>query len=345
MEYILNGIYLCLGLQLSIVSILLLVKSNGRKRILAAIGFIVSLGLFQVLLYEFFKDEVLFQILIKANTKLFIPPLLYIYLIIDRQSYLIHFIFPTFYLIGSYIIIFGFPTLYNNHYDLFSSFDFTTVLVNFLFYFILGYRYISVEMPKNLVITAYTKYKYFFYLFNLWEVVLLIIYGLVIINLLEHYSSFNLVRGLNFIWGTVLIFYIISESYFFKTRFLNKNISKHPILISKTSEVGHLINQILKNEKKYLESSYSLKHLASDTHLEPDIINQYFNEIKGISLKTYIYRLRIQEFLKLLKDQQNNHYDIGGLAEMAGFNSRATFYRIFKSEQGVTPTEYIKKNH
>ncbi|NER13636.1 AraC family transcriptional regulator [Leptobacterium flavescens] len=31
-----------------------------------------------------------------------------------------------------------------------------------------------------------------------------------------------------------------------------------------------------------------------------------------------------------------------GIAEEAGFKSKATFYRVFRKKEGMTPNEYLK---
>ena len=40
----------------------------------------------------------------------------------------------------------------------------------------------------------------------------------------------------------------------------------------------------------------------------------------------------------LIKDK---HLSVEGVALNSGFNSRATFYRVFKKHTGFSPTEYL----
>lgn len=63
--------------------------------------------------------------------------------------------------------------------------------------------------------------------------------------------------------------------------------------------------------------------------------------IKKISYKDYIDKKRIEEFKSIAAEEKNKIYDIPSLALMAGFNSKASFYRIFKQLEGMTPKEYL----
>jgi AraC-like DNA-binding protein len=40
----------------------------------------------------------------------------------------------------------------------------------------------------------------------------------------------------------------------------------------------------------------------------------------------------------------NQHLTIAGIAYEAGFNSQATFQRVFKNSVGISPSEYLLKN-
>lgn len=63
------------------------------------------------------------------------------------------------------------------------------------------------------------------------------------------------------------------------------------------------------------------------------------NHAGASNLNNYLNRLRVEYSVRLIKENKN--YSIEAIAREAGFNSRATFYRAFYKQFGMTPTEYI----
>ena len=79
------------------------------------------------------------------------------------------------------------------------------------------------------------------------------------------------------------------------------------------------------------------RHLGWPVRDVSAIISQVFDS----NFNDFINVYRVQAFKDLAADPANQKYSILGLAEEAGFNSRASFYRAFKKECGLTPTEYM----
>ena len=67
---------------------------------------------------------------------------------------------------------------------------------------------------------------------------------------------------------------------------------------------------------------------------------EYFIEELSTSFNDYLNLKKIEEFKVLIKQDTDNTYSLVGLAELAGFKSKATFYRVFKKAEGITPSEY-----
>ena len=62
------------------------------------------------------------------------------------------------------------------------------------------------------------------------------------------------------------------------------------------------------------------------------------------NFKEFINQYRIEEAKKRLKAPESRQFTIDFIAKECGFNSLATFYRIFKKEVGITPKQFIKSN-
>jgi AraC-like DNA-binding protein len=67
------------------------------------------------------------------------------------------------------------------------------------------------------------------------------------------------------------------------------------------------------------------------------------NEKHGKNFFTFINEYRIKDVILRFGDHKNNNFTILAIAFDSGFNSKTTFNSIFKSQTGMTPSEYREK--
>jgi AraC-like DNA-binding protein len=60
------------------------------------------------------------------------------------------------------------------------------------------------------------------------------------------------------------------------------------------------------------------------------------------NFQDFINKYRVEEFIERLKNDQNNHFTLLGIATDVGFNSKSSFNAIFKKYKGLTYS--IQKN-
>ncbi|MFM6975467.1 MAG: helix-turn-helix domain-containing protein [Sphingobacteriaceae bacterium] len=53
--------------------------------------------------------------------------------------------------------------------------------------------------------------------------------------------------------------------------------------------------------------------------------------------------MRVDHARKLLENGSAGELSIEGIGKMSGFASRSSFYDAFKSETGLTPTEFLEQ--
>jgi AraC-like DNA-binding protein len=109
---------------------------------------------------------------------------------------------------------------------------------------------------------------------------------------------------------------------------------------SALNEHAKLIARIMENERLYLEESLSLRMLASRLDLDPNLVSHVLNTIVGKSFYDYVNELRVNEVKQKIQDPSYLHLKIVELAFESGFNSKATFNRVFKKVTGKSPSEY-----
>jgi two-component system response regulator YesN len=119
----------------------------------------------------------------------------------------------------------------------------------------------------------------------------------------------------------------------FYSEILNKTMG------SDETKSGQLVARII----EYIDVNYSndlyLERIASEMNLSSKYISKLFKEITGTNLTDYISIKRIQEAKVLLSTTALKNDEI---AEKIGILSRATFFRLFKKYEGVTPQDYRK---
>ncbi|NBC66299.1 MAG: helix-turn-helix domain-containing protein, partial [Bacteroidetes bacterium] len=139
------------------------------------------------------------------------------------------------------------------------------------------------------------------------------------------------------------------------TAFQNAKPERLPVTPSSRKERyqlsdNDLANQLtalenyFKNQEPYLNPDLNLKLLAKKLDTTPNKISFILNEGKQISFNDYVNEFRVEEVKKRLLDSKFANYTYLSIALEAGFNSKATFYRVFKANTGITPKQFIDKH-
>ena len=110
------------------------------------------------------------------------------------------------------------------------------------------------------------------------------------------------------------------------------------------AEARQLINKLekaLMEESLFLDPKLNLaalsKHIGVQQKMISYVLNQYLNKNFNEYLNTY----RITVFKQKLAQNRQSVLSLQGIAKECGFNSQATFQRVFKQFTGVSPTEYL----
>lgn len=122
-----------------------------------------------------------------------------------------------------------------------------------------------------------------------------------------------------------------------------KKYTKSSLTNAESSEIWEKINQVMTNEKPFLNSQYRLNDLAERTGKSVHHVSQAINENEGKSFSDFINQYRVGEAKKLLSEGRTRQVTILAVALEAGFNSKTAFYSTFKKETGQSPSEYLKK--
>lgn len=104
-----------------------------------------------------------------------------------------------------------------------------------------------------------------------------------------------------------------------------------------------LLLQYMKEKKPYLNPELSLEALSNCLKVTTEYLSGILNGSLNMNFYDFINHYRIEEFKCLCKDPAKRKLTIIALAMDSGFNSKATFNRVFKKNTGLTPSEYFSK--
>ncbi len=108
-------------------------------------------------------------------------------------------------------------------------------------------------------------------------------------------------------------------------------------------EVNSIIREIEKavlDDKFYLNPKASIGLLAEKLSLNSRELTSLFQSNFNSTFKDYINQKRVDEVKSKFADSSTDNLTILGIALESGFNSEASFYRIFKKHTGLSPKEY-----
>ena len=102
------------------------------------------------------------------------------------------------------------------------------------------------------------------------------------------------------------------------------------------------VNQLMQKEKLYLHETLSLRTFADRLAMDPNLLSYVLNNLFHKSFYDYVNEFRIEEVKRKIDDPAYSHFKIVEIAYECGFNSKATFNRVFKKLTGKSPSEYKK---
>lgn len=178
------------------------------------------------------------------------------------------------------------------------------------------------------------------------NIITIVLYG----TLPMHVVEFIVLPFVLFFINSFLVFYAFQYQVVFNDdiyEVFKKDIAlmKHVLDVDKTEHKNKGLEKnivdFLDVQKKYLQHDYTVFDLAKDLNKPQRIVSDTINQEIGKTFSDLINSYRIEESKNLLLEKSES-LTIEAIAELSGFKSRATFYRVFKDKTNLTPAQYIK---
>lgn len=127
------------------------------------------------------------------------------------------------------------------------------------------------------------------------------------------------------------------HAFFDLAKYGNKPLDK-----SQQTKLATQLERLMEAERPYLDKKLSLSDLSKLSNINTNELSQLFNSHYKSNFYEFINQYRLGHLEKIMLDPNYEQFKITALAEESGFNSKATFYKAFKSKHQLTPSQFIK---
>ena len=217
-------------------------------------------------------------------------------------------------------------------------------------------------IPKFLNKSKWKTYVFsFIFIFIFPELVrsgLLYLNGTAIMFWEEFRSRDSLILGEpNVLWMafSFSVAYRFTKDWFIKQQQvegLGKQLSEHlkrrlpiiqPLNENEASALKQRLEDTLQHNHAYLNQNLSLAELSKQIDTSDKKLSTLLNQNLETNFYDYINSFRIAAFKKGVSEGKLEHLSIAGLALQCGFRSKSSFYRAFKKQTGMSPSQYIQQ--
>ena len=194
-----------------------------------------------------------------------------------------------------------------------------------------------------------------------WILSFLVLYGLLYVYDLTQTIIGEFVMELNYVqrwWMTLytglIIIYVGIKGYFTDTASLKKlDFSFTPTsfgipekssdtTVKVSAESKEILKQLMEREQPYLNPDLNLSDLAKMAHMSKTELSETINIGFDQNFNDFVNHYRVATFKQKLQLKDSQKLSLLGLAFECGFNSKATFNRVFKKLTSASPSEYLR---
>lgn len=237
------------------------------------------------------------------------------------------------------------------HYNQIKAFEDVLSVVSGVAYWFLSFRQIQAYkqwLNTHIANAAYPTYNW---LRNVLIAMGIFVFILMINILLEVFFSFS--KRYFFQWQffyfylAILVYYLGFVGYQQKDFEVAFKPEKRLLITLDKQQLTKVKAQLQKaiyEDKAYLDADLNLSMLAKQIGVSDGILSIVINEEFKQNFRNFINERRVEEVKQKLTDPAYKHLSILGIALESGFNSEASFYRVFKTITGSSPKDFLNKN-
>lgn len=169
-------------------------------------------------------------------------------------------------------------------------------------------------------------------------------YVLGLIKYISRIETFAVIVTYSFILGLVYVFSfygLLQQQLYTQTVEAGSKQYKNPRLTGNTiQEEIKKLSAFFNEEKPYLDSEFTIYKLSESLNLARHELTEVLNTGIGKNFYQFVNEYRVEEVKQKLKNPKYDKYSIDAIGFECGFNSKSTFYEVFKKYTGFSPAQY-----
>jgi YesN/AraC family two-component response regulator len=119
--------------------------------------------------------------------------------------------------------------------------------------------------------------------------------------------------------------------------------SKICVLKYSVDDIIKKLDNLVVDEKAYLKHRLTIKEISVIIGVNYKYISIAIKEYYSTDFRNYLNKHRVSYAKRLLVSKEFQTSSIDHISDLCGFKSRTTFYKYFKKEENLTPSEYQEK--
>ncbi len=160
--------------------------------------------------------------------------------------------------------------------------------------------------------------------------------------------NYSATLGLTFALG----FYGIRQDEIYKKQLKKTGLDqreeryrKSKLADDKKENIKILILSYFKEKAPYLNPELSMLLLSEELNIPKHQLTEVLNTIIGKNFFQFVNEYRVEAVKQKLSDTSNNKFSIEVIGYDCGFSSKSSFFSVFKSFTGQTPTQFKNSIH
>ncbi|RLD44111.1 MAG: hypothetical protein DRI88_10075 [Bacteroidetes bacterium] len=118
---------------------------------------------------------------------------------------------------------------------------------------------------------------------------------------------------------------------------------KNPRLTAdEKTRIKKMLEDYFNEDKPYLYSELTIGQVSDKLQLPRHTLTEVLSTEIGRNFYQFVNEYRVSEVKKMLVDPGYANYSIDAIGYECGFNSKSSFYSVFKKSTGMTPAQYKK---